>query len=66
MVQRDAARDPGEQRLDGGPPGVGVQPADDRDRQLGHVGQPRFFPAPYRFSNFSTRPAVSSTRAVPV
>ncbi|GAA3821482.1 hypothetical protein GCM10023083_63570 [Streptomyces phyllanthi] len=66
VVERHAVRDLGQQTPDSGLAGVGVQAADDRDghrvRELAH-GQPRF---PNRFSNFSTRPAVSSTRAVPV
>lgn len=61
-MERDAAGDRGEQFLDGGPARLRVQAADDRYQQPGHR-PPRF---PKRRSKRSTRPAVSSTRALPV
>ncbi len=59
VVERDTAGHLDEQPVDGGPAGVGVQSADDHDGE--HQPCP-----PYRRSKRSTRPAVSSTRAVPV
>ncbi len=43
VVERHAARDGGQEPFDGGPAGVGVQPADDRDGQGdgGHQRTPR-------------------------
>ncbi|CAM5276612.1 hypothetical protein SCYAM73S_03739 [Streptomyces cyaneofuscatus] len=67
VVERDAVRNPGEQRLHHLVPHLRVQPADDDDGQFAPLFlRHRASPRPYRRSKRSTRPAVSRTRAVPV